>query len=81
MTYPAVIVVCRWPSRALLVTYVLPKFRVFFASFNQELPLPTRMLLGLSGRRSPTGGGLILGVIALSWPSAASSWPGRTRGA
>ena len=48
MTYPAVIVVLSVAVSLLLVTFVLPKFRVFFASFNQELPLPTRMLLGLS---------------------------------
>lgn len=48
MTYPAVIVVLSIGVTLLLVTFVLPKFRVFFASFDQELPLPTRMLMGLS---------------------------------
>lgn len=48
MTYPLVIVVLSVAVSVLLVTFVLPKFRVFFASFDQELPLPTRMLLGLS---------------------------------
>lgn len=48
MTYPAVIVVLSVAVSLLLVTFVLPKFRVFFASFNQELPLPTRILMGIS---------------------------------
>lgn len=48
MTYPAVIVVLSLAVSVLLVTFVLPKFRLFFASFHRELPLPTRMLLGLS---------------------------------
>jgi type IV pilus assembly protein PilC len=48
MTYPAVIVVLSVAVSLLLVTFVLPKFRVFFASFHQQLPLPTRMLLGVS---------------------------------
>jgi type IV pilus assembly protein PilC len=48
MTYPAVIVVLSIAVSVLLVTFVLPKFRVFFASFDQQLPLPTRMLLGVS---------------------------------
>jgi type IV pilus assembly protein PilC len=48
MIYPAVIVVLSISVSVLLVTFVLPKFRVFFESFDQELPLPTRMLLGLS---------------------------------
>ncbi len=70
MTYPAVIVVLSVAVSALLVTYVLPKFRVFFASFNQELPLPTRMLLGLSDVVSQwwwalLGGGLV--VVVGSW--------------
>jgi len=48
MTYPMVIVVLSISVSTLLVTFVLPKFRVFFASFGKELPLPTRMLLAFS---------------------------------
>jgi type IV pilus assembly protein PilC len=48
MTYPTVIVVLSLSVSVLLVAFVLPKFRVFFASFHQQLPLATRMLLGLS---------------------------------
>jgi type IV pilus assembly protein PilC len=48
MSYPLVVVVLSISVSTLLVTFVLPKFRVFFSSFNQQLPLPTRMLLGLS---------------------------------
>ncbi len=48
MTYPLVIVVLSIAVSTLLVTFVLPKFRVFFASFGRRLPLPTRLLLGFS---------------------------------
>jgi type IV pilus assembly protein PilC len=48
MSYPMVVVVLSVAVSVLLVTFVLPKFKVFFASFHQQLPLPTRMLLGLS---------------------------------
>lgn len=48
MTYPLVIVVLSVAVSTLLVTFVLPKFRVFFASFGRQLPLPTRLLLGFS---------------------------------
>ncbi len=48
MTYPLVIVVLSVAVSVLLVTFVLPKFRLFFASFHQQLPLPTRILLGIS---------------------------------
>ena len=45
MTYPAVIAVMSIGVIVLLVTFVLPKFKPFFASFQKELPLPTRMLI------------------------------------
>jgi type IV pilus assembly protein PilC len=69
MTYPAVIVVLSVGVSLLLVTFVLPKFRVFFASFDQELPLPTRMLLGLSDLVrdwwwAGLAGSLVLAVLA-----------------
>jgi type IV pilus assembly protein PilC len=32
----------------VLVIFVLPRFQVFFKSFDAKLPLPTRMLLGFS---------------------------------
>ena len=32
----------------VLATVVLPKFKVFFESLDAELPLPTRMLLGVT---------------------------------
>ena len=43
-----------WPVLAVvtvvvLATFVLPKFKTFFDSLNAKLPLPTRMLLAVSG--------------------------------
>ena len=32
----------------ILAVFVLPKFEVFFADLDAELPLPTRMLLGFT---------------------------------
>jgi type IV pilus assembly protein PilC len=43
--YPVVIVVMSVGVVTLLVSYVLPKFSVFFKSFKTKLPLPTRMLI------------------------------------
>ena len=40
MSYPIVVVVLSISVSTLLVTFVLPKFRVFFGSFHQQLPLP-----------------------------------------
>jgi type IV pilus assembly protein PilC len=47
LIYPLVILVMSIGTVLLLVTYVLPKFKGFFKSFNAKLPLPTRMLLAL----------------------------------
>jgi type IV pilus assembly protein PilC len=68
MMYPAVIVVLSVAVSTLLVTFVLPKFRVFFASFHKQLPLPTRMLLGFSDLVRAwwwvgLGGALVLAVL------------------
>ena len=49
LIYPAVVAVMAVVTVIVLATFVLPKFRTFFASLNAKLPLPTRMLLSISG--------------------------------
>jgi type IV pilus assembly protein PilC len=49
LIYPAVVAVLAVVTVIILATFVLPKFRTFFASLNAKLPLPTRILLGISG--------------------------------
>ena len=49
LIYPAVVAVMAVVTVVVLATFVLPKFRTFFASLNAKLPLPTRMLLSISG--------------------------------
>jgi type IV pilus assembly protein PilC len=49
LIYPAVVAVMAVVTVIILATFVLPKFKVFFASLNAKLPLPTRMLLAISG--------------------------------
>ena len=46
--YPAVIMVMSLVTVVVLATFVLPKFKDFFASLNAKLPLPTRMLLAVT---------------------------------
>jgi type IV pilus assembly protein PilC len=48
MVYPAVVACMAVVVVVVLATFVMPKFVVFFKSFNAQLPLPTRMLLGVS---------------------------------
>jgi type IV pilus assembly protein PilC len=45
LTYPLVIFGMSIVTVAVLVIYVLPKFKDFFASFHAKLPLATRMLI------------------------------------
>jgi len=49
LIYPAVVAVMAIGTVIILATYVLPKFKTFFSSLNAKLPLPTRMLLSISG--------------------------------
>jgi type IV pilus assembly protein PilC len=49
LIYPAVVAVMAVITVVVLATFVLPKFRTFFSSLNAKLPLPTRMLLSISG--------------------------------
>ncbi len=48
LIYPAVVAVMAIVVVLVLATFVMPKFVVFFKSFNAKLPLPTRMLLSSS---------------------------------
>lgn len=48
LIYPAAVAIMSVGTVLVLAIYVLPKFEVFFADFDAELPLPTRMLLGIT---------------------------------
>jgi type IV pilus assembly protein PilC len=48
MIYPAVVFVMAIGVVVVLATFVMPRFVVFFKSFNAKLPLPTRMMLSAS---------------------------------
>lgn len=45
LAYPAIILGVAFIVVVILVTYVLPKFELFFKELDAKLPLPTRMLL------------------------------------
>jgi type IV pilus assembly protein PilC len=46
--YPAVVLVMSIVTVAVLTVFVLPRFTKFFKELDSKLPLPTRMLLGVS---------------------------------
>lgn len=48
LAYPGIIMAVAVVVVLILTIYVIPKFTVFFKQMHAKLPLPTRMLLGLS---------------------------------
>lgn len=48
LTYPLVVAGMSVVTVVVLAVYVLPKFKDFFTDLDAELPLPTRMLMGLT---------------------------------
>jgi len=48
LTYPVVVILVAIAVIAIMVTYVLPAFVGLYASFEAELPLPTRALLAFT---------------------------------
>lgn len=48
MAYPLVIAAMSVVTVLVLTVFVLPRFKSFFASLNTKLPLPTRVLLGVT---------------------------------
>ena len=48
MIYPGVVLSVAVIAIAILLLFVIPTFESVFASFNQTLPLPTRLVIGLS---------------------------------
>ena len=48
MIYPGVIITVAVGAIAILLVFVIPTFQSMFASANLELPLPTRVVIGMS---------------------------------
>jgi len=47
--YPKIVVVGIFVAITILMTFVVPRFATLYSSFKIELPLPTRMLIAISG--------------------------------
>lgn len=64
MTYPAVILFAMGGIGAFMMVFIVPKLTDMLASFNTELPLPTKILIGISGFIVNNGLLVVLGLIA-----------------
>lgn len=63
MTYPVIIVCAMFGIGTFVMVYVLPNITAMFEEMGGELPLPTRILIGIS--KFITGNGLIIGPTLL----------------
>jgi type IV pilus assembly protein PilC len=48
LIYPAILLVVALAVSLLIVLFVIPRFAEFFEEFDAELPLPTRILMGIA---------------------------------
>ncbi len=65
MTYPIVMAVVGVGVVSFMLTYVVPKISELFEDMHQTLPLPTRILIGMSNFLSDYGLWLLLGILLL----------------
>jgi type IV pilus assembly protein PilC len=63
MIYPAVIMVVAVAAIAILLLFVIPTFQQMFASFDQQLPLPTRIVIGMSQFLQTQGLWVLIGLV------------------
>lgn len=71
MRYPMILMIVMAIAFSILMLYVVPKFREIFEELGAELPLPTRILLGIESVLSNYGLYVLAGIIgiifALKW--------------
>jgi type IV pilus assembly protein PilC len=65
LTYPIILAIVAVVVVAILVTFVMPTFVGLYSAFGAELPLPTRLLLGVADWLLSYGLFLVLGIVAV----------------
>ncbi|MDA3042986.1 MULTISPECIES: type II secretion system F family protein [unclassified Campylobacter] len=63
MRYPMTLMIVMAIAFTILMMYVVPKFREIFEELGADLPLPTKILLGIESALSNYGGYILLGII------------------
>jgi type IV pilus assembly protein PilC len=77
LTYPLVVMVLAIVAIVVIVAFALPRFRSFFDSLDAKLPLPTRILLGITDFLSNywwalAGGALVIVLGYMVWVRTAN---------
>lgn len=63
MIYPSIVLVLGGGTVVFIMVYVIPRFTSMFDELGSTLPLPTRILMGISSSLAGPGGLIALGVI------------------
>jgi type IV pilus assembly protein PilC len=66
LTYPIMLAVVAFVVVTILVTFVLPNFVSLYSAFGAELPLATRMMIGLSDWLIAYGLYMLLGILVFA---------------
>lgn len=69
LIYPMILLAVAFAVVLLIVTFAIPRFAEFFEDFGAELPLPTRMLMGVADFVSSPYG-LITGIALVALAAA-----------
>jgi type IV pilus assembly protein PilC len=79
LIYPIVVAGMSLVTMVVLAGFVLPRFKEFFASLGAELPLPTRILLGITDFLTQWWWALMIGagLVILTLVYVLSTPPGR----
>src|SRR5512143_2654690 len=64
MVYPAVVMTVAILATAFMLIFIIPTFARMFTGFGAELPLPTKIVMGLSSFLRAYWWAMILGVVA-----------------
>jgi type IV pilus assembly protein PilC len=72
LAYPAIVAGLSGVTVLIITVFVLPRFKAFFKSLNQELPLPTRILINFTDALS-TLWPVLLGVAVVTGVSIVSA--------
>jgi type IV pilus assembly protein PilC len=67
MIYPGVIGFVALSAIVILLLFVIPTFQTMFESFDQQLPLPTRVVIGMSAFLQGYWWAMLAGSIAAVW--------------
>lgn len=65
LVYPMIIAMMSLVTVVVLASFVLPRFKTFFASLNAKLPLPTRMLLAITNFFTNWWWAVLVGVVVV----------------